>query len=94
MTPELLIAWTILLGALVVGWLAVRFVRDWRKQRPVPGPTVAEQLQHFQQLHEQGELSAAEWERIRARLAPGEAKPSPPERPGPPDGIQADRPGT
>ncbi len=87
MTPELLITWTILLGALVTGWLTVRAVRDWRKQRVTPGPTPAEQLEQFQRLYEQGELSAAELERIRAALGTGEQPP-----PGSADAVRADRP--
>jgi len=81
--PELLIAWTILLGALVVGWLTVRVVREWRKQAVAPGPSPAEQLAHFQQLFERGELTAGEWERIRALFGP-DTKPIEP--PGPADG--------
>jgi hypothetical protein len=93
MTPELLIAWSILLGALVVGWLVVRAVRGWRKQRPEPGPTAAEQVELFQQLHEDGELSAAELERIRARLTAGGQEQPPSAPPAPPDAIRPDRPG-
>ena len=88
-TPELLITWIILLGALVGGWLMVRAVRQWRKQAQAPGPDPAEQLAHFQQLFERGELSAAEWERIRT-VFDQEAKPAGP--PGPAEGIQAQEP--
>jgi len=65
---EPLIAWTILLGILVVGGLVIRRVRQWRKQTTPPPTTPAEQLALFQQLHEQGELSMAEWQQIQALL--------------------------
>ena len=65
------VLWTTLalVAALLIGALVLALVDRWRKraarsERMTPG----EQLTHFRQLYDRGELSREEFERIRALL--------------------------
>jgi hypothetical protein len=57
------LAGLILLGVLLIAWLD-----RWRRQSEPQPLTANDQLAHFRELHEKGELSQAEFDRIRAKL--------------------------
>lgn len=57
-----------LAGALLVGALIIAFVDRWRKRPVQVGLSPKEQLAHFQTLYNRGELSAEEFNRVRALL--------------------------
>jgi hypothetical protein len=61
----LALAVIILLGALVIAWL-----NRWWKHSDVESLTANDQLAHFRELYEKGELSQQEFERIRTSLTP------------------------
>src|SRR5438105_3052350 len=84
-----------LVGALLLGALVLAGLDRWRRRAGPAPPTASDQLAHFRELYEQGEISQAEFERIRATLSrqlraeleargqavaeAGEEPPSPPE---------------
>ncbi|HZT82116.1 MAG TPA: SHOCT domain-containing protein [Gemmataceae bacterium] len=94
--PRFLWTTLALAGALFLGALVILWVDRWRKQPVEDRLTPSDQLAQFRSLYERGELSAEEFERLRAHLGGQlrkelEAAPeAPPARPnGPPrDGIQ------
>ena len=53
----------ILVGALAIAWLV-----RWREQSAAEPLSANEQLAHFRELYQRGELSQEEFERIRASL--------------------------
>src|SRR5437016_2203647 len=53
----------ILAGALVIAWL-----ERWRKRSVSDAPDLGDELAQFRELYERGELSQAEFERIRGKL--------------------------
>jgi hypothetical protein len=78
-----LLAGTILVGAVIISW-----VDRWRKRQMADDQPV-EQLTHFRSLYESGELTKAEYDRIRSQVAervrgePGPTPPTPPAQPAP-----------
>ncbi len=60
----LLFAGVILILALVIVW-----VDRWRKRPVTPGTSAGDQLSHFRELYERGELSAEEYARVRGLLS-------------------------
>ena len=76
-----LLAGTILVGAVIISW-----VDRWRK-RQMADNQPGEQLTQFRSLYESGELTKAEYERIRSQVAErvrDEATPTPPTPPAQP----------
>jgi hypothetical protein len=66
---ELLWAFLPLVGALLLAAVIISWAKQWRKRStPEPG-TANDQLAHFRTLYERGQLSPAEFERVRALLA-------------------------
>jgi hypothetical protein len=66
--PRFLVAALALVGIILLGALIIAWLDRWRK-RSGPQPFNAnDQLAHFRELYEQGELSQEEFERIRVRL--------------------------
>ena len=61
----LALAVIILFGVVVLVWL-----NHWRKRAGLEPLTANDQLAHFRELYDQGELSQEEFERIRAALTP------------------------
>lgn len=53
-----------LLGAVVFSWL-----NRWRQRQLADDASPAENLTSFRRMYEQGEISKAEYDRIRARIA-------------------------
>jgi hypothetical protein len=94
---SLALAGLILLGALVIAWL-----KRWRRCSEPESLTANEQLARFRDLYETGDLSQAEFERIRAKLAVqllqelgDSAKPAAPgvqHEPQPPRGAGSEQP--
>lgn len=92
-TNELLLTTLALAGALLLAALAIKLADRWRKRPADEVLTPAEQLAQFRALQDQGEISAEEFERIRARLegqlsqevqaktSAAEGTPQPPGRP-------------
>ncbi len=88
-----------LIAALLVGALVILFVDRWRKRPSEQRFTSGDQLAHFRELYEEGEISREEYDRIRGRLqerlrkemdVPGTpAAPAAPPTPAPtPDGLR------
>jgi hypothetical protein len=99
---KFLLPWFALAGALLVGAVVILAIGRWRRRATGATVTTSDQLTHFRELHEQGVLTDAEFEQIKAQLAgklreelkpkappPGAAPPPevPPVPPPPPDGF-------
>ncbi len=95
--PRLLWATLALVGALLLGALIIWWVDRWRKRTAEDPETANDQLAHFRELYDRGELSAAEFEQIRGLLGqrlrreldvpgPADAKEAPPADPDQPAG--------
>lgn len=67
MPPEAVLAGLGAVAAFLVGVLLIACVKHWRK-KDIPGKP-EEDLEAFDALYEQGQLSREELERIHARLA-------------------------
>jgi hypothetical protein len=76
----------ILTVLIVVGIALVVWMDRWRKRPIEVGLTPTEQLAHFQQLLDRGELSQQEFDRIKAKLNRGmlSIPPVPPQANGSP----------
>jgi hypothetical protein len=86
-----------LVGLLLVGALVIRWADRWRKREAEPPETSDDQMTHFRQLYEKGEMSAEEFEKVRGLLGRRlreDLEVPPPERPqNPPEsGARADPP--
>jgi hypothetical protein len=68
MDPRLVWATLGLIGVLLVGALIIWWVDRWRKRSQEALDSSGDQLAHFRELYEQGNLSAEEFERIRGLL--------------------------
>ncbi len=91
------VLWTTLalITVLLVGALVIALVDRWRKRaQHAERQSAGDQLSHFRELYERGELSREEYERVRALLSerlredlqlPGHPAASPP----PPGAVQA-----
>lgn len=66
---ELLWAFLPLIGVLLLAAVIISWAKQWRKRPTSEQWTANDQLAHFRTLYERGQLSPAEFERIRARLA-------------------------
>jgi hypothetical protein len=55
-------------GALILGSYLVSAIRRWRKFAEIEKLTASDQLIHFQELYEDGEITQKEFERIRGAL--------------------------
>jgi hypothetical protein len=71
---DLLIASGLLFGALLIGTLAIVWVKRWRKQLNESPPALFETADKYQALYDQGVMSKEEYDRIRTHL---EKKPKP-----------------
>jgi hypothetical protein len=93
-TSEIIYLCMILIGMLLVGTVGVSFVRKWLSRNddtPGGGFTFSD----LRQLHREGKLTDAEFERVRAKLVAKISKAGPPAGPGknPMDGGDSmDRP--
>src|SRR5206468_2906383 len=67
--PRFLWSALALLGLLLVGSFLIALLSRWRKRADPQSLTANDQLAHFRELYEKGELSQTEFERIRAKLA-------------------------
>jgi len=74
--PTILLLAVILLGARVIVWL-----ERWRRRSDSERLSANDQLAKFRELHNKGQLSQEEFERIRAHLS---ETPNPAEPPNPP----------
>ncbi len=92
--PDALVAFGMLGGALLVGALAVHLIDRWRKRDAKAEHTPDEDLTNFRAMFERGELTEAEYDKVRKRaaermkqklgVAPPAAAPTlPPEPPAP-----------
>ncbi|HEX4588865.1 MAG TPA: SHOCT domain-containing protein [Gemmataceae bacterium] len=68
--PQLLWAMAALIATLLLGAIIFAWLDRWRKRGDRTILTPADQLTSFRQSYDRGELSQAEYERIRAKLAP------------------------
>ena len=85
-SSEFLLAGLILAAALVLLAIILAWLKRWRKKATTQTWNANEQLAHFRELYERGELSQAEFERIRQRMThslrqewqigPGQEKPA------------------
>ncbi len=57
-----------LVGAILIGAVILIWVQRWRKAPPDCTPSANDQLAHFRELYEDGEITLSEYERIRAKL--------------------------
>jgi hypothetical protein len=86
-----------LVGAILVGAVIVALVDRWRKQPLSDQPSASEQLAHFRQLYEGGDISQGEFDRIcgalekqlraEVNLPPMPAPEAGPSTGSPPDGT-------
>lgn len=60
--------WLGVIAAILLGAWVIFRVDRWRKKKPPEQLSSADQLSHFRQLYERGELSPEEFGRIRALL--------------------------
>jgi hypothetical protein len=67
--PRLLWGTLVLAAAIAVGVMVIAILKRWREYETAEEPSANEQLAHFRQLYEQGELSDDEFARIKARLS-------------------------
>jgi hypothetical protein len=56
-------------GAILVLALVIVWVDRWRKRPKEAGTSAGDQLTHFRELYERGELSAEEFARVRGLLS-------------------------
>ena len=92
----------LLAGALLVAALVIAAVSRWRRRGDKEQLTPGDQLTHFRSLYERGDMSAEEFQRLRALLSgqvvgrPPAAVPQKPKEgeqppaadgPAPPDGV-------
>jgi hypothetical protein len=90
--PQLLWYTVAMVGSLLVGAAIVALAERWRKKRLLRESEPADQLARYTALHEKGDLSTEEYERIRQlfksrmvqKLADQEPKPPPSEPSAPP----------
>jgi hypothetical protein len=68
MNLELIWAAVGLLGAVLVGVIAIVWVDRWRKRSAMDAGGPSDELTHYRMLFEQGLLTPEEYERIRRRL--------------------------
>jgi hypothetical protein len=66
--PRLLWAFLALAGLLLLLAALVAFLRRWQNSPEEPAPNANDQLGDFRELFERGEISQAEFDRIRAKL--------------------------
>jgi hypothetical protein len=66
--PRLLWMTLALVAIILVGALVLLWLDRWRRRPDVPIVTANDQLAHFRELYECGELSQEEFDRIRAKL--------------------------
>ena len=66
--PRILTLTIMLSGALLLGALVLALVNRWRKKQANVIVSAHEQLAQFRAVHDRGELSDEEFERIRERL--------------------------
>jgi hypothetical protein len=86
--PRFLGATAALVAVLLFGALLLSLFERWWKRPPADRPSPADELAHFRQLYERGQLSPEEYERIRRLLDEPRPPPSPaqtqsPQPPGP-----------
>jgi hypothetical protein len=79
-----------LMGALLVGALAIYLTDRWRKRSPQERMSANDQMAHFRTLFDRGELSREEYDRIRGLLTERlkremEVAPAPPPETKPPE---------
>jgi hypothetical protein len=84
--------WTVaaFIGLLFLGAIVLAVLDRWRKRSGSPSLSANDQLAHFRELYENGELSQSEFERIRARLTGQlmrelDVRPRPTDTAGPPE---------
>jgi hypothetical protein len=68
--PRLLWATVGLVAIVLAGVLLILWINSWRKRTGSKSLSANDQLAHFRELYERGELSHGEFDRIRATLAP------------------------
>jgi hypothetical protein len=83
-----------LIGILLVGALIIWWADRWRKRTAAPPEGSGDQLSHFRELYERGELSPEEFERIRGLLGQRLRQELDVPPPPPPDGRPAEPPET
>jgi hypothetical protein len=66
-TPAFWVTLT-LVGVLLLGAVVLAGLDRWRRRAGPAPPSASDQLAHFRELYEQGDISQAEFERIRATL--------------------------
>lgn len=69
MDSRLLLTSALLVGALLLGAMVIAVVRRWQQMSGRGGMTANEQLAQFRALYERGELSEAEFRRLRDLLS-------------------------
>ena len=75
--PEIIWATAGLAGALLVGAVVVLVVDRWRKKGLVPVGKSADELTEYRELYESGEVTEAEYKRLRQQVADRVKQPPP-----------------
>lgn len=67
--PEIIYGGAALVGAMLVGAIAIAVADKWRKRAMTPMRDDANELSHFRDMYEHGELTEEEYNELRRRVA-------------------------
>ena len=86
--PNIIWGTVLLAVALFAGAFLVWIVDRWRKRSVIQSPDSTNELTHFREMYEQGEITEEEYVKLRSRVAdrvkPSAAGPAAPPNPGAP----------
>ncbi len=67
--PEIIYGGIALVGAMLVGAIAIAIADKWRKKSMTPMQDDANELSHFRDMYEHGEITEEEYNELRRRVA-------------------------
>ena len=89
--PEIIYGVAALVGAMLVGAIAISLTDRWRKRATAPAHDVTDVLTTYRDMYEHGEITEAEYTELRRKVAekvkntPAPVVPPPPDPTGRPD---------
>jgi hypothetical protein len=89
--PEIIWGTAGLAGALLAGAIVIYFVDRWRKQAALKDRESASELSDFRGMYERGEITEAEYVKLRDKVA-SRVKPTPPAPAGAPPSVSSPTP--
>ncbi|AMV28609.1 hypothetical protein VT84_29665 [Gemmata sp. SH-PL17] len=88
--PEIIYGVAGLVGAMLVGAIAISLTDKWRKRATAPAHDATDMLTNYRDMYEHGEITEAEYTELRRKVAdkvknaPAPVAPRSPTRPGAP----------